>query len=347
MSKKKLMIIGMGYVSRSPKLSSKQQICDYLTGLDQYFDITWVCEEMTEVAYNHDVPNTIKTIISRAKFRDLNLTDKIADLHPDAVLISFNALMRLPIRALLSLIMSGTNIIMYVGTDYLFDWRAGLKYNLKTCVKRLKVKAIIPFLSAIICRGSKLADDYKNRYCKTYKTIPIISKPLLKKIRPLQSKYILFIGNLNRSKGYTALINAFISSGLQAELTLVCIGPKSNSVDRPQNDKIIELGRISDASTIYNYLHYAELLIVPSLKYSGEGVPRVIQEAILAKTPRILSTPLPGILAEHRRQISFTSTYEITANEIRTVIQSQPQRHEIEWQDPSLQHAEIIRMHIE
>jgi glycosyltransferase involved in cell wall biosynthesis len=111
--------------------------------------------------------------------------------------------------------------------------------------------------------------------------------------QPRQSFRFLYVGLLAPHKGVESLVNAFIKSGLKAELILIGEGSlhKEMAELAKTMDNLKVLGRLNNAEVI-RYMAETDCLVVPSLCY--ENSPTVIYEAQAAGLP-VLAASIGGI----------------------------------------------------
>jgi len=129
-----------------------------------------------------------------------------------------------------------------------------------------------------------------------------IFKPNLPK--SIESEYLLYVGNLKKTKGVVELIESFaVISQENPELTLVLAGNGSilNTLQLLAknlniSDKVIFLGTVNH-NELPNIISNAKLLILPSY---NEGVPNVVLEAMACGTPSVATKVggIPEILIE-------------------------------------------------
>lgn len=112
---------------------------------------------------------------------------------------------------------------------------------------------------------------------------------VLEKFTIEEGKFVLAVGTLEPRKNIKKLVEAFgrLSKDVRDSLTLVIVGKKAwaESVEIPQNTKVIFTGYVDDADLPYLF-GGARLFVMPSI-YEGFGLP--VLEAMSTFTPVLAS----------------------------------------------------------
>ncbi|MBH8571531.1 glycosyltransferase family 4 protein [Nostocaceae cyanobacterium CENA369] len=112
------------------------------------------------------------------------------------------------------------------------------------------------------------------------------------------NNYILFVGRLSEEKGVSLLIDAYVQNNLSIPLKIVGDGPLRLGLQaKVQNagfSNLIEFLGFQDQSTVFQLMHNAKFLVIPSIWY--EAFPLTIVEAFACSLPVL--APKLGSMAE-------------------------------------------------
>lgn len=150
-------------------------------------------------------------------------------------------------------------------------------------------------------------------------------------IRPVESKYILYVGDIAVRKGVDAMLEAYES--MDSEYPLVIIG---EVIDPDLKDKIREVEGVIRIETVphhtaIQYIANAELVVLPSRE---EALPRVPLEAFIVGTPVIC----PSMVAEFQDHVPHLVLSEVTREHLRAKIGNILQSESVDLTYPIEQH---------
>jgi glycosyltransferase involved in cell wall biosynthesis len=162
----------------------------------------------------------------------------------------------------------------------------------------------------VIARGRRLAGIARRLNPTVHETIPIGHMiPSPQALSPVEngnsSRHILFVGRLIKEKGAGDLLKALkeiveTAPGLRPVVDIVGAGPERESLGAAAADHgIAELVVFHDWAGVdrLNALyHRADVVVVPSNGFP-EGVPRVIDEALMRRVP-VVATRVGGVPEE-------------------------------------------------
>ncbi len=137
-------------------------------------------------------------------------------------------------------------------------------------------------------------DTQKNNVIGGY----YIDHPDLSKFhkRPLQDKYILYFGRLERGKGIFELFDNFLMLNSEfPELKLVCLGRRSSEIHFRHN--VIFPGFVSEEEK-WNYIKHSEFVVMPS---PHESLSITLLEGLTAGKPVLVNSKC-DVLVDHVRK---------------------------------------------
>lgn len=332
---KKLLIIGGGTVMFSEQEipCTKGPISDYLAELATQFDAcTWVANRDYKNHYSAEITTKNISVIAVepgwcGRLRSWLEMIPLALQHE--YLIYFLPNHFLPILPLLR--WRSKRMAVYLAGDYEINIEsyAAQRWLGWATLMRLSFELPMKWTDVVIARGRKLASQALrfNKYVK--ETVPMghMANPTATQYRTSQKEancplHLLFIGKILEGKGVGILINAFeklLRSHPEKAMVLKFVGDgdeKSHfetQVNQRNLSHCIEfIGWVSSGTEMNTIFAEADVLIVPSELSYPEGVPRVIDEAILRETP-VVATASGGI------------PEEFLDGEIALVMQSEPQ----------------------
>jgi len=195
--------------------------------------------------------------------------------------------------------------VVYVAGDYIQYAQLARKQRgwLYAYLYRKSHEVPMHLADGVIVRGTKLRHYAEALNSNVIETVPIsLNAPhnrVSRRREPCASEHlrILYVGKVTYEKGVDLLLHAFVS--LRREfpqrlltLTVVGSGTQFSTLQKLASDLKLDscvqfLGYIDDMKQLREFYADADLLVVPST--SSEGVPRVIEEAIIYGIPVIAS----------------------------------------------------------
>jgi len=316
MTNKNLLVIAGATISidKSGVISTKEPIVKYLEELSDYFDkCTWISAHDQKVIFEGQINrNKIDVVIvnpgkiNRAKawIRALLLSCQ------HNYVIYFMPSPFLPVFPFIKLFSKRLGV--YLAGDYEvgIDWYTSQRWFGWPTLMRMSFELPMKHADFILARGKRLA-RIGSRFNKiVYQTVPMghmasnyndVMQYSIN-ICPKDQFSILFIGKVVESKGVGILIEAMrkiISDNKDNKFHLYIVGEGADkdkyqrlTLDYNLQDTISFEGWVSSQQEMDKYFHMSDLLTVPSIY--PEGVPRVIDEAIVRGLP-VISTPVGGI----------------------------------------------------
>ncbi len=120
---------------------------------------------------------------------------------------------------------------------------------------------------AVIALSSKSAEDFRNRATNLRTPIkvipPVISKaccPTME-VKPLEGRFILFLGRRETHKGVGELLNAYMQ--ITTDVKLVLSGPGEKIPKNAESERVIDMGEVCEGTKIW-LLANCDFLCVPS-----------------------------------------------------------------------------------
>lgn len=299
--------------SESGRWVTKQAFADYLQGLAQRFEkVTFVARvDKAKTGYLGDLGDAGIEVVALGSGRVSMLKNyfRVLESATGAYLIVFfpNGTALWPIWGRLKRV--SRRIAVYFGNDY-HEWLGKLRISKvpggEAVYRRANLVAI-KSADVVFARGRAIAEQCGELNSNVVETVPIGY------LNPIESNLyddgldwdkqpirLLFVGALSERKGIPVLFDAMALLMKQGckDLTLDVLG------DGPSSGDLRDLAQAKLGEGVVNfrgwvegdateiYWSRADLLVVPSLY--AEGVPRVIDEAIMRKVP-VVSSRVGGI----------------------------------------------------
>ena len=322
-SKKRIIIAGFADATRDSDFQwfTRAPIADYINEIAQSFDecIWFVTHRDNRIGKTGLIDSDrVKVITFNPKLSHVlnNLFKLLRHINANTYFI-FHLPTMLTL-ALASPLFSALSrkCFVYIGSDYekvIADFH-GKWFGWKTFY-RLSHELSMSTAHCVIARGKYLSELAKKFNSHVVETVPIanISSGCLiqeKHLDDESSKHtlrILYMGKLRVSKGLGDLLYAFetlyqsIESNIDIELDIVGDGPDFEKFTQKAGNlncskHIHFYGWVEDQDKINSFFSSAQVLVVPSSTHP-EGVPRVIDEALMRRVP-VISTKIGGIEKE-------------------------------------------------
>lgn len=320
MKKLKLLLIGATVFQKNSegKLTAKRLVVDYVHGFAKYFKkVIWATtfegEAHTQAII--DDKKVIPCILVKGPKGLFYNFQKLYQFVDQETIIFLHLPNPWNTPGILLLKLKAKGLFVYVAGDYIMHIEISKKTRGLFYAKLYKFIYELPirFADGVIVRG-KL--NFK-RACKLNKnvieTVPIglnrVFHKRTKKPFSGESITLLYVGKLEEGKGVHVLLRAFakLTQRIQnKDISLIVAGTgpeegnlKSLATSLGIAEKVNFLGFVDDKYELSKLYAEADALIVPSSTHP-EGVPRVINEALLHNTP-VISTAVGGIPEEFKR----------------------------------------------
>jgi glycosyltransferase involved in cell wall biosynthesis len=361
-ARKSVLIIGFGIIENHGELiRTKSTIASYLNSWNQTYDVTWATERRRgQPLFSGEVDSSIRVVyLNRNILRNFMLLnfltrsqeharfDYIVAAYPGLLLVAPWLLHTKPPKAQL----------VYIGND--FRSAADLKTFSRRFVHCLRVnwrwfwiKLTLKRTSAIIARGKYIGSIFSSFGLPVHQTVPLTQISCATQ-KPegslcLPERYVLFIGTVSVEKGFDLLLEgytkALMSQANVPDLVVVGVGPLFRA-GHLFHGKVHFLGYIDGAEALSTIYERAEKILVPSRPW-GEGVPRVIEEA-LAHGLSVVSTALETVKAEFSSAIDYFPSIPPTPDEIATSITAASRHPDPSFKKRPIGGAEAARQHME
>jgi len=374
-NKLKLLLIGATVFQQDDtrKLTAKGLVVDYVQAFSQWFSrVIWATTLSKEKAHTRTIINKNKVVpcILKAKaqgwvsnylkLRRLIDRQTVIFLHlPNVWLVPVVLLLRRRAKGL----------FVYVANDYIQHSERSRQTRGAIYSKLYKLAHELPIRMAngVIVRGKLNLERTQRLNPNVIETVPIgLNEVLHQRTKePCSGDLIriLYVGKLVKGKGVEVLLQAF--SGLLRRvqnkkllLTIVGTGPEEKKLrkmglDLGISERVKFLGFVDDKYLLSQLYAEADVVVVPSTY--PEGVPRVINEALLHGTP-VVASGVGGIASEFRDEVLVVrpEDYLQLSTVLRRLI---TERDFLEWRievtrkwalqvnrqrSPARQHAEFI-----
>jgi len=311
MERLRLLVIGASVFQRNSQgeLTSKQLVVDYIQGFTDYFDkVIWAAKLYEGRAHT-------QAIVDKHKITPVILIGRPKGLFSDyqklRQLITPNTIIFLHLPnpwitpLVLALKRKARAMFVYVAGDYVrhSEISKHTRGRVYSWLYRFIYELPIRFADGVIVRGELLKERVRTLNRNVLNTVPIGLTTALyqRKKSPLSDSFvrILYVGKLVKGKGVEILLKAFARlcsrlSKKEISLTIVGAGPEEESLrslclSMGISQKVQFKGFIDDKRELSKLYARSDILVVPSTSYP-EGVPRVIDEALLHGTPVIASS---------------------------------------------------------
>lgn len=312
---KKLLIIAGATVSVNDKgeFVTKNPMADYLHKIQESFEsCTWVANRYLGDDYGGVLNSTnicvivvdrgwCGRVISWIKMIKLSLQ------HNYVIYYLPN-----PYLPILPLIRAcACRLVVYLAGDYEVNiqWYQSQRWPGWATLFRWSFELPMRLADVVVARGRRLARMASRFNPNVYETVPlghinfgVGNFVRLKNVDERCDGRILFIGKIVHSKGVGDLINAFKLLSTRHPKMYFSLDLVGDGDDRAGYETSLQAGEImrrvrfhgwvSSSEQIDMFFSQADLLVVPSIY--PEGVPRVIDEAIVRGVP-VVATPVGGI----------------------------------------------------
>jgi glycosyltransferase involved in cell wall biosynthesis len=363
----KLLLIGASVFQRDEcgRLTSKRLVVNYVQGFTKWFDeVIWATSLFKGKTHTQAV---INTELVRPYILDTRPQGLLSDYRTLCQLIDQHTVIFLhlpnpwitPIILLLK--KKARGFFVYIANNYIQHSKVSRQSRgwVYAWLYRFVHELPIRLADGVVARGKLNFERASKLNSNVIETVPIgLNTVYCKRTRePFSgnSIKILYVGKLMEGKGVDVLLQAFsklynVVSGRDLSLIIIGTGPEEDKLKRMSfalgvAEKVRFVGFVDDEQKLSALYADADVLIVPSTY--PEGMPRVIDEAILHGTP-VVASDLESI----RRQFSTGEVILVRPGDINALadvvfrlIYDHGFRKSIEEgkrQDASEQHAEFI-----
>jgi glycosyltransferase involved in cell wall biosynthesis len=301
-------------INEAGEYVTKNPMANYLHQLADSFDrCTWVANRYTGNDYGGVLDtNKIRVVIVEsgwvARFKSWIQMLRLALEHEYVIYYLPNPY--LPILPLIRL--RARRLIVYLAGDYEVNiqWYKHQRWPGWATLFRWSFEGPMQVADAVIARGKKLAKMASRFNTTIYETVPLghisFAGPAMlngsDKLKEDTNYRVLFVGKIVESKGVGDLLTAFNQLSARfpdVDINLDFVGEGADRIGYERtvrelgiNDRVTFHGWVSSSEQIGGYFNQADLVVVPSIY--PEGVPRVIDEAIVRGVP-VVATPVGGI----------------------------------------------------
>jgi len=218
------------------------------------------------------------------------------------------------VPVVLALCKRAKGLFVYVANDYVQHSERSRKTRgwFYSYLYKLAHELPIRVADGVVVRGKLNFERVKQLNRNVIETVPIgLNTVLYKRTEePCSGNLIriLYVGKLVEGKGVEVLLQAFSElcrclPDKELLLTIVGTGSEEEKLkkmwhDLDISDRVEFLGFVDDKSLLSRLYVEADMLVVPS--YYPEGVPRVINEALLHGTP-VIASKVGGIPQEFQK----------------------------------------------
>lgn len=314
----RLLLIGASVFQRDNqgRLTSKQLVVNYVHEFCHWFkEIVWATKFQNGTYFRSIVDTKKVKPCILSGIRILGLIPNFLKLNHiiDSSTVIF---LHLPNPWLIPLMLyfkkKAKGFFVYVANDWVMhseisEKTRGLPYSiLYSLIEELAIK----IADGVIARGPLNYNRCARLNPNVIETMPIgLNKPYSKRIKnPCSDDFlqILYVGKLVEGKGVEVLLRAFAklyNNLSEKELSLLIVGEGrerekfealSEKLDIKQKVKF--LGFIDDMHRLSHIYANSDIVVVPSTY--PEGVPRVIDEALLHGTP-VIASAVGGIPSKY------------------------------------------------
>lgn len=206
----------------------------------------------------------------------------------------------LPLTLLTCMVCKRKIVVVYLAGDYNSQTK-NLDFA-KRHLYRLLMKINMKVARGVIARGkllSLLARKYNSNVLTTVALKHSFARENVDAANRFQCSRVLYVGKILLKKGLELLVEAFKDIKHNAVLTIVGNGADMNNLRRmkfsSREGRRIELvGWVDSSDQLEAIYDKSTVLVMPSFPEYGEGVPRVIEEALDMGLP-VVATKVGGI----------------------------------------------------
>ena len=328
---------------------TKGQFAYYLKKLDEEFRITWYCRQQNTISLCGEIPRGVD-------YRELKLKNMCQLVTTDVIMFFIPQSYRfLPLIIIMRLL--GKRVIMYSGTDFELEYKQEI-YWFRKFLRKLAQRTSILVSHVVFVRGRRAQNFSKQINENTILSLPIIRPPSVEWRFPNNSKIqILYVGKLQPSKGIYELcscVRELVKTGHAIHLNVVGSGVSEANLKSEFGDDnhsgVTFHGWVDDRYALERLFLSSNLAVFPSQEFGPEGVPRVIQEALMIGIPTLI-TPHPVFIANGLDKVVYrvANGFDKVSlkNEIVTFISSKTctniNKQKISSGDASTQHSDVIK----
>jgi len=375
MSGLKLLLIGATVFQRddSGRLTAKRLVVDYVQEFSRWFNkVIWATSLFEGKAHTQAVidEDKVTPCVIKANARgwvsDYLVLRSLIDRRT-VIFLHLPNVWLAPVVLLLRRRSKG--LFVYVANDYIQHSERSRQTRGMVYSKLYKLAHELPIRMAdgVIVRGRLNLERAQKLNPNVIETVPIgLNEVLYQRTKePCSGELIriLYVGKLVAGKGVEVLLQAFsdLCEQLQNKkllLTIVGTGPeeeklKKMSLDLGLGERVEFLGFVDDKHLLSRLYAEADVVVVPSTY--PEAVPRVINEALLHRTP-VIAAGVGGIASEFSDEVLVVrpGDYLQLSTVLRRLI---TERDFLEWRievtqkwalqvnqrrSPARQHAEFI-----
>ena len=328
---------------------TKGQFAHYLKELSNDFEVHWYCKQQSQIKFTGEIPNDVY-------YGTLKLKNLLGIFRSHIVIYFIPQSYRFLPLIIFSRIL-GTRLIMYSGTDF------ELEYQLEKIWFRKLLRKCVQFVSILVAHKVFVRGERAQRFAKRINDETIISQPIIKppgvnwRFVDDSKIQLIYVGKLQPSKGVFELCSCIcdlVKQGYSIHLNVVGSGKSEAKLKSEFGDKSLSgitfHGWIDDRGRLDDLFLYSHLAVFPSQEFGPEGVPRVIQEAVMIGIPTLI-TPHPVFIENGLDKIVYrvASGFDKPAlvSEIIDFLNSP--KHEIRnklkmlTDDASTQHAAVVK----
>jgi glycosyltransferase involved in cell wall biosynthesis len=326
-----ILVVGAGNLQRADDGGwvTKAHIASYLHELsDRFGGCVWVAE--VKEIWDGDVPNTASATTGRLdprKVRAVPMTPGGMSRAPQNCLLLLRelsgcrfAIFFLP--AVLSMVpvlplarFWTTRMAVYLAGDFEapLEGEVDGKRTPRGMLYRAAFRTAMRVAHVVIARGLFLADAARKFNRNVFETIPLAhmqtgASPNSVELVSDEPRRILYMGLIVESKGVGDLLHALHALAERRPLPEIRLDILGHGPDRPRfEDQTRELGLtgrvkfhgwVQDPERIDRFITESHVVVMPSSTHP-EGVPRVIDEALIRRIP-VVATRIAGVPDEFR-----------------------------------------------
>ncbi|RLI44596.1 hypothetical protein DRO69_07015 [Candidatus Bathyarchaeota archaeon] len=377
MSGLNLLLIGATVFQRADagRLTAKGLVVDYVQEFSRWFNkVVWATSLSEEEAHTQTVIDESKVTPCILKLKakawgwlsSYLILRRVID-RQTVIFLHLRNVWLAPV--VLALRRRAKGLFVYVANDYIQHSERSKKTRRRiySYLYRLSHELPIRLADGAVVRGRLNFERTKRLNPNVIETMPIgLNTVLYKRTKePCSGDLIriLYVGKLVKGKGVEVLLQAF--SELRRclrdkELLLTIVGTGSEEerlkkmcYDLGISDRVEFLGFVDDKSLLSRLYAEADILVAPSTYYP-EGVPRVINEALLHGTP-VIASKVGGISQQFQKGeillvmpgdpkgICKLTEKMVCDHEFRRAFLKKQESHrQVTWISPAKQHSDFI-----